>query len=141
MHQNVDIFGSDADLFRPERWFERQGEQLQAMERNMELIFGYGRFHCLGKNVAMIELNKYFVEVSLRAVFVNTRLVQGQNKTSPFCKGPVVIRESKLTSVAIRYTAATKVRFFSHGSYEPMEIRLCGHVSAKRDVGESNEAK
>ena len=64
VHRNVDIFGPDADLFRPERWFERQGEQLQAMERNMELIFGYGRFSCLGKNVAMIELNKTFVEVS-----------------------------------------------------------------------------
>ena len=53
----------------------------------MELIFGYGRFHCLGKNVAMIELNKFFVEVSLPPVFVNTRLVQAQKKISLFCKG------------------------------------------------------
>jgi hypothetical protein len=30
----------------------------------MKLIFGYGRLECLGKNVAFMELNKVFVEVS-----------------------------------------------------------------------------
>jgi cytochrome P450 len=64
MHRNIDIFGADADIFRPERWLEAQGEQLQMMERNNELIFGYGRFQCLGKNVAFMELNKVFVEVN-----------------------------------------------------------------------------
>ena len=36
------------------------------MERNNELIFGYGRFQCLGKNVAFIELDKIFVELLRR---------------------------------------------------------------------------
>jgi hypothetical protein len=34
------------------------------MEQCLDLIFGYGRWGCLGKNVAWIELNKVFVEVS-----------------------------------------------------------------------------
>lgn len=34
------------------------------MERSVELVFGSGRYGCLGKNVAFVELNKVFVEVS-----------------------------------------------------------------------------
>lgn len=34
------------------------------MERNNELIFGYGRFQRLGKNVVLMEPNKVFIEVS-----------------------------------------------------------------------------
>ena len=36
------------------------------MERNNDLIFGYGRFVCLGKSVALIELNKVLVELLRR---------------------------------------------------------------------------
>jgi hypothetical protein len=34
------------------------------MLRVVELAFGSGRFKCLGRTVAGIELNKIFVEVS-----------------------------------------------------------------------------
>lgn len=63
--RNPKIWGQDADLFRPERWLEADGEILQQMELNLELNFGYGKYQCLGKNVARIELNKVFVEVGL----------------------------------------------------------------------------
>lgn len=33
------------------------------MERNNDLIFGHGKYSCLGKSVAVIELNKDFVEI------------------------------------------------------------------------------
>jgi cytochrome P450 len=33
------------------------------MERQADLTFGYGRFACLGKPVALMELNKVFVEL------------------------------------------------------------------------------
>lgn len=36
------------------------------MERTAELTFGYGRFKCLGQPVALMELNKVFVEILRR---------------------------------------------------------------------------
>jgi hypothetical protein len=33
------------------------------MEKTNDLVFAHGRYQCLGKNVAMIELRKVFVEV------------------------------------------------------------------------------
>jgi hypothetical protein len=35
------------------------------------LVFSYGKYACLGKNVAFMELNKVFVEVSLLLLKVN----------------------------------------------------------------------
>lgn len=74
VHRNTRIFGHDADVFRPDRWLEAQGEQLQSMERNNDLIFGHGRFTCLGKTVAFMELNKVFVEVRTLECSSNQRV-------------------------------------------------------------------
>ena len=57
------IFGPDANAFRPERWLNVPEAQLQKMEQNNKLVFSSGRFECLGKAVAFVELNKIFVEV------------------------------------------------------------------------------
>ena len=38
---------------------------MKEREATLELVFGYGRWQCLGRNVALIELNKIFVEVRL----------------------------------------------------------------------------
>lgn len=65
VHHDRDVFGEDADVFRPERWLAPEGERLARMQRTAELIWGYGKYQCLGKNVAMIELNKVFFEVCL----------------------------------------------------------------------------
>lgn len=63
--RNKKVFGPDADTFRPERWLEAgSGEELKAMTAQWELVFKYGKWQCLGKTVALIELNKVFVEVS-----------------------------------------------------------------------------
>lgn len=58
------LFGEDADLFRPERFIEANEAKRVAMERDVELVFGYGRWMCSGKLVAFMELNKVFFEVS-----------------------------------------------------------------------------
>ena len=65
VHRNSDIFGKDAEMFRPDRWLEADEEQLEAMNRNHDLVFGSGRYACLGKPVAMIELSKAIAEVSV----------------------------------------------------------------------------
>ena len=72
------IWGDDAHLFRPERWLETATEQLREMNAALEIIFGYGRWQCLGKNVAMIELNKVLVEASfpgLTFVILRKRII------------------------------------------------------------------
>jgi len=57
------IWGDDVDVFRPERWLSGSEEKTREREATLELVFGYGRWQCLGKNVALIELNKVYVEV------------------------------------------------------------------------------
>lgn len=64
MHHDKALYGDDALSFRPERWFEKDPEKLMAMTRTNDLIFGDGKWQCLGKPVAVIELNKLVFEVS-----------------------------------------------------------------------------
>jgi cytochrome P450 len=69
VHHNKAMFGEDADVFRPERWLleEKLGanvEKLAAMRRTTEMIFGYGKYQCLGKPVAWLEITKVIFEVS-----------------------------------------------------------------------------
>ena len=65
MFRDKATWGKDAEQFRPERWLEVSPDKLKEMESTLELVFGYGRYQCLGKNLAIMELNKIFVEVSL----------------------------------------------------------------------------
>jgi cytochrome P450 len=61
------IFGEDADHFRPERWLPRDDDydqgRLDDMRRTTELIFGYGKYQCLGKPIAWMEITKVIFEV------------------------------------------------------------------------------
>ncbi|KAJ0307046.1 hypothetical protein COL5a_009483 [Colletotrichum fioriniae] len=82
MFRRRDIFGEDAGEFRPERWLVGEGEgedeekeedgttpaekKLREMEATIELVFSYGRYQCLGRPVALMELNKVFVELLRR---------------------------------------------------------------------------
>lgn len=65
MHHDKAVYGEDADHFRPERWLTSDKEKLSAMVRSSELIFGHGKWHCLGKPVAQLELNKTIFEVRI----------------------------------------------------------------------------
>jgi cytochrome P450 len=64
IHRNKEVFGDDAEMFRPERWLIEDGEKLARMHKTADLVWGYGKYQCLGRNVALLELNKVFVEVS-----------------------------------------------------------------------------
>lgn len=59
-------WGDDADVFRPERWLEANDETLEMMSGALETLWGSGRYKCLGRIIAQMELNKVFVEVSSR---------------------------------------------------------------------------
>ncbi|KAK3986726.1 cytochrome P450 [Cladorrhinum sp. PSN332] len=65
-----DVWGDDAAEFRPERWLEAEPDKLKVMESTLELTFSYGRWQCLGKTIAYMELNKLFVELLRRFDFV-----------------------------------------------------------------------
>ncbi|KAF7517593.1 hypothetical protein G7054_g13751 [Neopestalotiopsis clavispora] len=69
MHRDKSLYGEDVDVFRPERWLESSEgaadkERLRAMRRTNDLMFGHGKYTCLGKPVAMIEIHKTVFEVS-----------------------------------------------------------------------------
>lgn len=67
LHHDKAIFGPDADLFRPERWLldehsDADAARLNAMRRTTEMIFGYGKYQCLGKPIAWLEITKVLFE-------------------------------------------------------------------------------
>lgn len=67
--RNKESYGKDSQVFRPERWLEAEGEALERMERTNDLIFSPGRWGCLGKGLALMTLNKVFVELLRRFDF------------------------------------------------------------------------
>lgn len=64
IHHSKQIFGLDADLFRPGRWINASPEIYAKMVSTVEMVFHYGKYQCLGRNVALMEFNKVLVEVS-----------------------------------------------------------------------------
>ncbi|KAE9379524.1 benzoate 4-monooxygenase cytochrome P450 [Stipitochalara longipes BDJ] len=61
------LWGDDVDLFRPERWLaSMEPKRLREMEANVDLVFGYGKWHCLGRNLALVEINKVLIELLRR---------------------------------------------------------------------------
>ncbi|KAF5990063.1 cytochrome P450 monooxygenase [Fusarium bulbicola] len=57
------LFGPDAQVFRPERYLEVDEETSAQMKRDVEIVFGYGRWMCAGKPIAFMELNKVIFEL------------------------------------------------------------------------------
>ena len=65
--RNTEVFGEDAHIFNPDRWIAAardDKERYAKMCRTGDLIFGNGKYECIGKHIAFLELNKVFVEVS-----------------------------------------------------------------------------
>ncbi|KAK3110938.1 hypothetical protein LTR53_014273 [Teratosphaeriaceae sp. CCFEE 6253] len=66
MCRRKDIFGQDSHLYRPERWIEAAPKQKRLYHNTVEAVFGTGRFQCLGKHIAMVELHKTIAELIRR---------------------------------------------------------------------------
>ncbi|VUC32403.1 unnamed protein product [Clonostachys rosea] len=57
LHRNKDIFGQDADRWRPSRWIDATVEQKRLMEKFL-FSFGAGSRTCIGKNISLLEMFK-----------------------------------------------------------------------------------
>ena len=61
------IFGEDADIFRPDRWIDASQDEKVKFRYTVDTIFGSGKYRCLGRHIAFIELYKVLFEVSVRS--------------------------------------------------------------------------
>lgn len=57
IHRRPEVFGQDADAYRPERWLEASAEQKKEMDGAM-FHFGAGARTCIGKNISLLEVYK-----------------------------------------------------------------------------------
>ncbi|KAL4928037.1 cytochrome P450 [Aspergillus undulatus] len=97
IHRDPNVFGADAELYRPGRWLEGSEEQLLAMNRTLDLVFGSGRYACLGKQVALIEISKAIAEIFLRYDIIlidPSRPWQSVNRNGLFLQSDFMVRIS-----------------------------------------------
>lgn len=57
LHRRPEIFGSDVDVFRPERWLEADAPALKEMKATM-FQFGAGARTCIGRSISLLEIYK-----------------------------------------------------------------------------------
>jgi cytochrome P450 len=77
-NRNKDVFGHDADVFRPERWLRASNDSDDAFRERLKLFngtdlsFGNGSRVCLGRHIALPEayklvatlVNRYDIELT-----------------------------------------------------------------------------
>ncbi|KAG6359545.1 hypothetical protein INS49_013066 [Diaporthe citri] len=57
VHRDPEIFGPDADAWRPERWLEGDEARIKKMDAAL-MTFGAGHRVCLGKHISYLEIYK-----------------------------------------------------------------------------------
>ncbi|KAJ8071205.1 hypothetical protein OCU04_001542 [Sclerotinia nivalis] len=57
-HQNVSVWGLDADTWRPERWLEIEEQGRGGEIEKYFFSFGMGSRTCIGKNISLLEISK-----------------------------------------------------------------------------------
>ncbi|KAG5657686.1 hypothetical protein KAF25_007719 [Fusarium avenaceum] len=82
IYHSKEVFGQDASIFRPERWLNADPARLEVMSETVSLVFSSGKWQCIGKPVAIMELNKIFVELFRRFDFSIVRPERPLNITN-----------------------------------------------------------
>ncbi|RAH42801.1 cytochrome P450 [Aspergillus brunneoviolaceus CBS 621.78] len=72
--QRNPVFGEDVETFRPERWLKATPEERARMEKVNDLVFGYGRWLCLGRQMVVMEMKQVIVELLRHFGFRSTVL-------------------------------------------------------------------
>jgi cytochrome P450 len=75
LHRNKATFGSDVDLYRPERWLVDDKAKVRQMDNAM-FQFGAGHHTCIGKNISLLEIYK-LVPSLLKTFTVGTTFLPG----------------------------------------------------------------
>ncbi|OQE14117.1 hypothetical protein PENSTE_c038G09347 [Penicillium steckii] len=76
VHFDKGIFGEDADVYNPDRWFREDASQ---MDRHM-FQFGGGSRTCIGKNISLCEIYKIIPEL-LRSYRITLTNPEGAFRT------------------------------------------------------------
>ncbi|KAH8657999.1 cytochrome P450 86A1 [Xylariales sp. PMI_506] len=59
-----EIFGEDANMFRPERWIASSPDTLALMDETLRFVFGGpSRWECLGRGLALMQMHKVLFEL------------------------------------------------------------------------------
>lgn len=60
IHQSKEVFGQDADIYRPERWLETEGANPVKLSKMRQCMFqfGAGSRTCIGRNISLMETYK-----------------------------------------------------------------------------------
>lgn len=66
LFRKTKTFGANAHIFGPERWIEGPEAQLAEMDKTLDLVFGFGKYSCLGRPVAWMEMRKTIAELMRR---------------------------------------------------------------------------
>ncbi|KAI6573629.1 hypothetical protein MCOR14_002204 [Pyricularia oryzae] len=83
LHVREDVYGEDAACYRPERWLaEEDPDRLARMQRTHELNFGYGKYQCLGKQLALMEVNKVVFQLLRNFDLALTNPIHGWKKVN-----------------------------------------------------------
>lgn len=57
-HRNKQVYGQDADDWRPERWLEIEEQSRAGEVEKYFFAFGMGSRTCIGKNISLLEMSK-----------------------------------------------------------------------------------
>jgi cytochrome P450 len=89
LHSDVEVWGSDADVFRPERWIE-DPDLKQKVTPCSFMPFAAGKRACIGKEFAMHELL-----IGIAMLFRNFEIRWPADEPAAICRAGIVTRPKK----------------------------------------------